>query len=156
MGEMLKELVRLTCKKLEDAKQIWKSTQSMQTDVEQEEIQSLVQAIDLRQKWMQESEDCQEKIEDKLETLYKKYSIKSLGEINQTFYPEIEKINENQKKIEKIYRQCYELEKQNQGKIKHLLEDYKEEIMRLQQGKQAHQVYGKQDRGQSLLINKKS
>ena len=103
---------------------------------------------------MEQSEDSGKKINRKLNVLYDKYHIESIDTIDQNIYPDVKKIICNKNQSQDLYKKCYELEKQNQAKAKHLLEEYKEGMMRIQQGKQANQVYGRQATGQSLLINK--
>lgn len=103
---------------------------------------------------MKQSEDSSEKINRKLNVLYEKYRIESIDVIDQNQYPEVKEVIFNKNQEQDLYKKCYELEKQNQTKVKGLLEEYKKEMIRIQQGKQANQVYGRQATGQSLLINK--
>lgn len=154
MKEMLNEILHLTSKGLQDAKQIFKTTKEMKGYIEEEEVENLIKSVGLRQKWMEQSYDTKEKINKKLNKLFKKFTIENLDQIDQKLYPKVKEILFYINKAQDIYKRAYELEKQNQRRAESLLGEYKGKIIDIQQGKHAYQTYGRQPTGQSLLLNK--
>jgi len=153
MEEMLNEILHLTYKGLQDAKQILKTTKKMKGYIDEEEVDDLIMAVGLRQKWMEQSDDTKEKINRKLNKMYNKFSIENLGQIDENRYSVVKEILFNNSKTQEIYKRAYELEKQNQIKAKGLLGEYKGKIIDIQQGKHAYNTYGRKPTGQSLLLN---
>ena len=91
---------------------------------------------------------------DRINELYRKFNLERLDQIDENLYPEIKEILKNNSQARDIYIKAYDLEKQNQSKIKVLLGEYKGKIIDIQKGKYAYHTYGKQAIGQSLLLNK--
>src|SRR5690554_1429869 len=138
MEELLIEILNLTSKELQDAKQIYKYTKEMLTHIEQEDIDALTQAIALRQKWMEQAEDSSIRVQEKLKELKSKYSSSLEGLDRRT---EAQEILENRINRKEIFKSTYELEQDNQELMTKLLEKYKVRIMGIQQGKEAFLRY---------------
>lgn len=154
MREMLNGILQLTFKECQDARQIFKVTQEMKGYIDKEGIDNLIKAIELRQRWMEQSDDIKKKINKKMNKLCMKYNIENLDKIDQDLYPDVKEIIFNNRQIQEIYKKVFEIEKQNQKKANGLLKGYKDKIINIQQGKQAYSAYGRQVTGQPLLLNK--
>ncbi len=151
MQELFIEILNLSSKELQDAKQIYKYTKEMSSHIEQEDMDALTHVIALRQKWMEQTEDTGIRVQEKLKELKSKYA-HSLEEINDK--KEVRDILENRRKRKEIYKSAYEVEQENQALLSKLLEKYKVRIMGIQQGKEAFLKYGKGNKaGQSIMIN---
>lgn len=154
MKEILNEIINLSSKRLQDARQILKLTQKIKSHIEKKEVQALSQVIALRQRWMKQEENTRKKIQEKMEELRDRYAIKSVEEIDQEEYCQVKVILDNRVKIKNIYSIAYQLDQENIKNAEELLEEYKNKIKGLHQGKKAFQTYGKRTTMPSIMINK--
>lgn len=154
MKELLHIVFNLTAKELQDAQQILRLTKQVKERIETKDVEELNKTIDLRQRWIKQAEETQEKVQTNIEDICKCFSIERIEEIDRNLYPSADEILKNKDETKAIYKNAFELEKQNQEKAERLLKEYKMRIKNLNQGKKAFHAYNKKSIGASILLNK--
>lgn len=154
MDNKLKDLLKLSQKELQDAKEIYKLTKKIEESIKGEEEESLNQNVSIRESWIEQAQITKKKVLKNISAICKEYSIKNIKELGEEVYPPIGKVLSNIEEMKNTYISTYALEKQNTKNIELLIDKYKKEIKGVTQGRQAYAAYGKTSNGASMMIDK--
>lgn len=153
MNQLLNEILQLTSQSLQKAQEMMGITQEIKTYIHKEEVEDLNQALIVRQGLIDDIGDNHQKINENMVALYQQYGVKNIEDIDGISHPQRKILLHHRQQIQNVFKNIYELERQNQKKAQNLMEEYKKEIKNINQGKQAHQAYGRRTQGYSIMID---
>lgn len=153
MEQLLMDILQLSSHRLQEAESILMITEDVKIFIQQQDVESINKAIDLREGKMEKINAVNTAVDEKMEELYERFAIKKLSELNLSKYPQVEKIFHDEQQTKTVYRQTSQLEESNFRSIKILLEEYKEAIKGIHKNKRALKIYGSNSGTPSILIN---
>ncbi|HZK34808.1 MAG TPA: hypothetical protein VFD33_05825 [Bacillota bacterium] len=154
MDNILNKILHLTSVNMQHANLILKVTLQIKDHIKSESVNSLNDAIALRQKHIKDVSATKDAIDANVGQLKARYMVGSVEEIDTSRHPKAGEILDVGARTRAIYKEIYHIDEENRKGAEILIRNYKDELKDIHSSKRVTDVYKKHNEGRSMILNK--